>query len=661
MHLEAPATALRRSAAPPDARATRLLDAFDQAAGLLDECGQVSLANPALGALLGVSAQQLLGQPWRERLCDEALAAWDRAFADAGAGSVGSCAGTLRHADGRSVPVEMTLRALAGVDGRIDAYALGVSQPMRQRDADEMLRWIARATAPLTGDDFFRTLMRNLAEAFGFRRAFIAECVDRPTTRVRTLAYWSDAEFRPNYEFDLAGTPCEMTIRDGKVYCVSEGLAQQYGWAHRQRLDSYLGAPIFDTRGEHLIGHVAFETSGRMDRSILDNPLFQIFVSRASAELRRKRAEDVLRASEENYRLLVEHQSDVLVKYDGRQRLLFVSPSFCRLFGVSEQALLGCSFRPPVADEDRTRFQLAWDALGSPPHESRFEERVSTTQGWRCIAWSQKAMLDADGDIVGVVAAGRDVTERQRAEEQARAHLQQLAHVGRLSAMGEMGTAIAHEINQPLTALRTYAQASQRLLASGSEPQALTDTLARIALLAERASEIVRRLRGFLAKEPMRTMPVEPNYIVSEVVGLARAEAAQGGVRLTIQLAEGLPRVDVDCIQIEQVLLNLVRNGIEAVAQADTEQRLLRIGTRRVGDEVWLSVHDSGPGVPAASAESIFEAFVTTKPGGMGIGLAISRSIAEVHGGRLWLDMTAGEGGALFHLALPALAAEAEE
>ena len=640
-----------------DARAM-LLDALEQGVGLLDERGRLRLANPALLGLLGASADVLAGRPWREFIAAGDHAAWDAAFGLARRGEAGSCAGTLHAADGRATPVEIALRPVTGTTGEVGGVALSVSEPMRRRGDDDMLRWIARATAALTGGDFFQTLMRHLAEAFGLRRGFIAECVDQPITRVRTLAYWFDAEMRPNFEFEIAGTPCERTIRDGRVYCVPEGLGDAYPRARRLRLDGYLGAPIFDTAGQNLIGHVAFETEGRLDSGILDNPLFQIFVSRASAELRRKRAEDVLRASEENYRLLVEHQTDVVVKYDGEQRLRFVSPSFCRLFGTEEHALVGTRFRPPVADDDLGRFQAAWDALATLPHETRFEERVSTARGWRCIGWSQKAMLDENGRVDAVVAVGRDVTDRLRAEEQGRQHLQQLAHVGRISAMGEMASAIAHEINQPLTAVRTYAQACQRLLAGGASPTELADTLERVAAQAERAAEIIRRLRGFMAREGVRAMPVDPNFIVSEVADLCRVDANQGGVQLQLDLAERLPRVQVDCIQIEQVVLNLVRNGIETMQQTDDgAQRLLTVSTRRTDDEVIISVKDSGPGVPAQLAANIFDAFFSTKPGGMGIGLAISRSIAQAHGGRLWLD-DGTAAGALFHLALPAESAQ---
>ena len=530
------------------------------------------------------------------------------------------------------------------------------------RDEDALLRWIVSATAALTGDDFFHTLMRNLAEAFGLRCAFIAECVDRPVTRVRTLAYWFDDEMRSNFEFDIAGTPCELTLREGGVVCIGEGLGARYPSARQRRLDGYLGAPIFDTAGRQLIGHVAFETEGPLDRGILDSPLFQIFVSRASAELRRKRAEDVLRASEENYRLLLEHQTDVVVKYDSEQRLLFASPSFCRLFGTDEAGLLGRVFRREADPQDRQAFSAAWDVLAAPPHEVRFEERLRTAQGWRCIAWSQKAMLDAQGRLAAVVADGRDVTERRRAEEQGRQHLQQLAHVGRISAMGEMASAIAHEIIQPLTAVRTYAQACQRLLAAGESPAALAQTLERVAVQAERAAQIIHRLRGFMAREDVRAVPVDANVLATEVLDLCRAEASQCGVQLQLRLQPALPAMRVDKIQIEQVVLNLARNGIESMHQSQCEQRLLAVETRAVETqshqeshpgEVWITVRDTGPGVPTEAAPRIFDAFFTTKPGGMGVGLAISRSIAEAHGGRLWLDQPPGCTGACFHLALP--------
>ncbi|WP_395701511.1 sensor histidine kinase [Aquabacterium sp.] len=392
---------------------------------------------------------------------------------------------------------------------------------MRGAGDEQLLQWIARATAPLTGQDFFRTLMRHLAEAFGLRRAFIAECVDRPTTRVRTLAFWSDA-------VDLAGTPCERTIQDGRVFCVQGDLQQRYAWAERQGLDSYLGVPIHDSSGRQLIGHMAFETTGPIEGAIADRPLFQIFHSRAAAELRRKHA-----------------------------------------------------------------------------------------------------------------------------EEQGRRHLQQLAHVGRLSAMGQMASAIAHEINQPLTALRTFAQASQRLLAAGAAPAELSDTLGRMARQAERASEIVRRLRGFLARQEIVRAPVAPAYLVAEVIGLARADAAASGVDLQVALPPTLPLVAVDGIQIEQVLLNLVRNGIEAMQPVPRAQRRLRIEGALQDGELQLAVQDSGPGVPPEQAERIFEPFVSHKPGGMGIGLAISRSIAEAHQGRLWLAEPAPDRGARFVLALP--------
>ncbi len=174
-----------------------------------------------------------------------------------------------------------------------------------------------------------------------------------------------------------------------------------------------------------------------------------------------------------------------------------------------------------------------------------------------------------------------------------------------------------------------------------------------MAQQAERASEIIRRLRGFLARHEVVRAPVAPAHLVAEVIGLARADAAACGVQLLVDVPAALPEVAVDGIQIEQVLLNLVRNGIEAMQQVERDTRTLRVTATLQPGELRLSVQDSGPGVPPDEAERIFEPFVSHKPGGMGIGLAISRSIAEAHQGRLWLAEPAPGRGALFHLALP--------
>jgi two-component system sensor histidine kinase TtrS len=264
-------------------------------------------------------------------------------------------------------------------------------------------------------------------------------------------------------------------------------------------------------------------------------------------------------------------------------------------------------------------------------------------------------VLDEAGEAVEIIASGRDVTERRRAEEQARRHLDQLAHVTRLSSMGEMASAIAHELNQPLTAIVNYSRACIRLLRSGrATADEILGSMDQAAAQAERASEIIRHLRAFVRKDEAQLAPVEINYLVNEVVRLVRPDARQSAVAIVTDLADGLPPVLVDNIQIQQVLVNLVRNAVEAIASGDADRREVRVATRRAPDgAVEVAVEDTGPGFDDATAEKLFDAFYTTKPQGMGIGLAISRSIVEAHRGRIWASGEPGR-GARFCVALPA-------
>jgi C4-dicarboxylate-specific signal transduction histidine kinase len=254
------------------------------------------------------------------------------------------------------------------------------------------------------------------------------------------------------------------------------------------------------------------------------------------------------------------------------------------------------------------------------------------------------------------VAFVLDLTERKRAEEAFRKVQMQLAHANRVATMGQLSASITHEVNQPITAAVTYASAARRLL-SAKPPNfhEVDDVLSLIVKEGNRAGEVVGRIRALIKKAPARKDAVEINDAILEVIALTRTEAANNSVSVRTQLAEGLPRIQGDRVQLQQVLLNLIINAIEAMREVGEEERELLIRTRNEPDGVSVEVRDSGPGFAPATLEQVFEAFYTTKPGGLGMGLSICHSIIEAHGGRLWASANLPR-GASFQFALPAIA-----
>ncbi len=235
--------------------------------------------------------------------------------------------------------------------------------------------------------------------------------------------------------------------------------------------------------------------------------------------------------------------------------------------------------------------------------------------------------------------------QRQQAE---------LARAARLSMLGETAAGLAHELIQPLHAVKNYAYGSIcRLQAMPHKDEELVAALEQIGEEANRAAEIIRRIKAFAQKREPRFSAVSINGLVEETVFFTRADLQRNGVHLVLELAPELPAVSGDSVQIQQVLLNLVRNGIEAMEQSPDNDRLLRIATRQCGaDTVQIEVCDSGAGIKPADLEQVFEPFFTTKPEGMGMGLAISRSIVQAHGGRLWTTENTSR-GYTFHFTLP--------
>lgn len=244
----------------------------------------------------------------------------------------------------------------------------------------------------------------------------------------------------------------------------------------------------------------------------------------------------------------------------------------------------------------------------------------------------------------------RDLTERQATEKRLQELQDELAHVARLSALGEMAAVLAHELNQPLAAISLYLEASRQLLTGVDAPRRLGETLDKANAQALRAGEIIRRMRGFVKKESAEHSLHDINKTVEEAAALALVGAKSLGISASLVLAPDLPAISIDRIAIQQVILNLVRNAVDAMA--GSPKRALTITTRTSSGMVEIAVADTGPGLAPEIAARLFQPFLTTKPDGLGIGLSVCRSIAEIHGGRLWAAANP-LGGTTFYLALP--------
>jgi PAS domain S-box-containing protein len=286
--------------------------------------------------------------------------------------------------------------------------------------------------------------------------------------------------------------------------------------------------------------------------------------------------------------------------------------------------------------------------------EVHFAEWLTHRPGRRYLAVSYSPLRPASERVEAALVIIRDLTDHVLASEALRAAEAELAHANRVATMGQLSASIAHEVNQPIAASVTNAHAALRWL-SALPPNLdeVRQALGRIVENGNRAGEVVGRIRALIEKAPPRNDPVEINDAILEVIALTRGEGARSGVSLQVQLADDLPLVEGDRVQLQQVILNLIINGVEAMSGVSEGPRDLLISTRESdADGVLVTVRDSGPGLAPATLERLFEAFYTTKPSGLGLGLSICRSIIEAHGGRLWASANTPR-GAVFQFTVP--------
>lgn len=255
---------------------------------------------------------------------------------------------------------------------------------------------------------------------------------------------------------------------------------------------------------------------------------------------------------------------------------------------------------------------------------------------------------------MAVLETNNDITERKRAEEALQKVQSELAHATRVMTLGELTASIAHEVNQPLAAIVTNGNACLRWL-GGTQPNFVEarQSVERIIKDGYRASEVIQRVRNLVKKAPPRNYPVDLNEVIREVLALAQSQASRNMVLVKQELANDLPFALGDRVQLQQVILNLVINGIEAIAKSRNGERVLAVrSSKDESDNLIVAVRDTGAGIEPENLERLFDAFFTTKQDGMGMGLAISRTIIESHGGRLWATSNSPK-GAVFQFQLP--------
>jgi len=281
------------------------------------------------------------------------------------------------------------------------------------------------------------------------------------------------------------------------------------------------------------------------------------------------------------------------------------------------------------------------------------KQDVETHQGNRVLSWTIVPLMDMD--YINVY--GTDITKRIQAEKRAKQQHTELAHISRLSTIGEMASGLAHELNQPLCAIQSCADLCLRTLdGAGIDDDRVEKNLRTIEAQAERAGSVIRRTRAFVKKRESARSTVHISSIVRETLALVDSEIRDNHVKVSLDLSEPIPPVLVDNVQIQQVLLNLVRNSIEAMAEAEEELRNLTIQTSQDSDDrIRVTVRDSGAGLTSDVQDHLFDPFFSTKPNGLGIGLSISHSIIDAHQGELWGRPSPEGGGSSFTFTLPIL------
>ncbi len=454
-------------------------------------------------------------------------------------------------------------------------------------------------------------------------------------------------DFAPGVTKQLKHTFCSETILNSEPLAFESASATSKWRKHysykTEKIEAYMGVRII-VEG-NLYGTLSF--ASKEPRNVPFRPadleVLKLMSQWVGSELQR----EFVGAYMGKLSSALEQSADSVIITDHHRSIEYVNPSFESMTGYTREEVLGkkAYFLRSGADKHELYDEL-WQSISSG---GVYRGVVINRKKDGEIHHEQKtitALKDVQGDITHYISTGHDISDLVKAEEQDRIHKAEFTHVARLGVLGEMTSGLAHELNQPLCAITTYAQTCLRIIQS--EDYKMEDVsygLEQVVKQAELGGEIFRRLRNFARKEEKPQTPSSIRDIVYEVRDFTRAECLQNEIQLLIQIADKLPPVRVDPIQIEQVLLNLVRNSMDALREVHGDRRRIVISAKPYKRKfICVSVYDSGLGCSDEVVQRLFEPFFTTKKSGLGIGLGISQTIVVAHGGDLWIEKNSSNG-----------------
>jgi PAS domain S-box-containing protein len=460
---------------------------------------------------------------------------------------------------------------------------------------------------------------------------------------------------------DFTGRPIEQELGNGWT----EGV-------HKEDLDRCLEvyANAFDARQEFTMEYRLRRYDGEY-RWVIDHGVsrfepdgtFLGYIGSCIDVTERKRAQDALEAEHSFLRQIIDIVPNFIFAKDREGRFTLANQAAAEAYGTTVEDLIGKSDRDFNSNFEEVEFFRRMDLEVMNTLQERFiaEERITDARGnVRWLQTMKRPIIDTDGSANQVLGASTDITQRKEAELELRRHRAELAHVARISIMGELAASLAHELNQPLTAILSNAQAALRFMhAKPPDLEEVREILKEIVEDNNRASEVIRRMRALVKKEEIEFLAIDLESVIDEVMTLIHSDAVLHNVQLSFKHSSELPRARGDRVQLQQVMLNLLLNAFDAVKDCPPHDRQVVVRAQREGAGMLkVTVRDYGTGLTDGTLDKIFQPFYTTRRDGLGMGLAICRSIIEAHGGRLWAQNNPDR-GATFCFTVPTEKSEA--